>query len=128
MSDHSYALLEDGTKLAYEILGTQHLGSRQPIVLVGGISSTRGDFERLSNELAKYRPGASDLTCIDEMLMQISVLIFDHRGIGDSTYSTEAKDDNITIESMARDLCFLVESLKWDSVAICGYSMGGQFH
>lgn len=103
---HAYIIL---AKLAYQILGAQHLGSRQPIVLVGGISSTRGDFERLSDELAKSRP----------------VLIFDHRGIGDSTYSTEAKDDNITIESMARDLCFLVESLQWDSISICGYSMGG---
>ncbi|KAJ8700531.1 hypothetical protein PTI98_003547 [Pleurotus ostreatus] len=26
---------------------------------------------------------------------------------------------------MARDLCFLVESLQWDSISICGYSMGG---
>ncbi|KDQ33000.1 hypothetical protein PLEOSDRAFT_1032204 [Pleurotus ostreatus PC15] len=124
MSGHSFVLLEDGAKLAYQILGAQHLGSssRQPIVLVGGISSTRGDFERLSDELAKSRPGAP---LHHETDIWLSVLVFDHRGIGDSTYSTEAKDDNITIESMARDLCFLVESLQWDSISICGYSMGG---
>ncbi|KAG5220167.1 Haloacetate dehalogenase H [Salix suchowensis] len=89
MSGHSVVLLEDGAKLAYQILGAQHLGSssssRQPIVLVGGISSTRGDFERLSDELAKSRPGASDLMCLafhHETDIWLSVLIFDHRGLG----------------------------------------------
>lgn len=71
MSGHSFVLLEDGAKLAYQILGAQHLGSRQPIVLVGGISSTRGDFERLSYELAISRPGASDLMCIALCTMKL---------------------------------------------------------
>lgn len=44
------------------------------------------------------------------------------RGMGDSVL---APNDHITIESLARDLLFLLESLRWKELAICGYSMGG---
>jgi pimeloyl-ACP methyl ester carboxylesterase len=43
--------------------------------------------------------------------------------MGDSTYSD---NDDITIESMARDLLFLLNSLGWNELAICGFSMGGE--
>ncbi|KNZ79326.1 hypothetical protein J132_10677 [Termitomyces sp. J132] len=58
MHDTIYSLLDlaDGAKIAYEILGTQHLGSRQPLVLIGGMSSRRNDWERLANSLSRVRP------------------------------------------------------------------------
>lgn len=49
--------LADGAKLAYEVLGTKHIGKSQPIVLIGGMSSRRGDWERLALSLEKDRPG-----------------------------------------------------------------------
>lgn len=50
-------VLEDGAQLAYEVLGSHHIGSEQPIVLIGGMSSLRGDWERLATSLAVKRPG-----------------------------------------------------------------------
>jgi pimeloyl-ACP methyl ester carboxylesterase len=48
------------------------------------------------------------------------------RGIGDSTYSSAHGTDEITMESLARDLVCLVVHLRWPEVAICGFSMGGR--
>ncbi len=45
------------------------------------------------------------------------------RGMGDSSYRS---DDEITIEVLSRDLLFLIESLRWKDVSICGFSMGGR--
>jgi hypothetical protein len=48
----------DGAIMTYEILGTRHLNTNQsPIVLVGGLSSLRGDWERLANAFSEVRPG-----------------------------------------------------------------------
>jgi hypothetical protein len=52
--------LPDGAKLAYNVLGSAHIGCAEPIVLVNGASSIRGDWERLSMALAKDRPGMID--------------------------------------------------------------------
>lgn len=49
--------LPDGATLAFDIVGTSHLGKIQPIVLVGGLSSRRGDWARLAERLAMRRPG-----------------------------------------------------------------------
>ncbi|KAG5645063.1 hypothetical protein DXG03_007153 [Asterophora parasitica] len=105
---HSTIDLPDGAKLAYEILGSQYLGVHQPLVLIGGMSSRRSDWERLSTSLADVRP----------------VLLFDHRGMGDSHLSP-GEDETITIELMARDLLRLLEHLQWRNLSICGFSMGG---
>ncbi|KAH8099517.1 Alpha/Beta hydrolase protein [Cristinia sonorae] len=102
-------VLPDGAQLAYEVLGSVHLGHPTPIVLVGGASSVAGDWERLSTVVSQSRP----------------VLVYDHRGIGNSTYSTSQKTDIITIETMARDLIDLIKSLEWTEVILCGFSMGG---
>ncbi|KAG7092932.1 hypothetical protein E1B28_009237 [Marasmius oreades] len=99
----------DGASLAYEILGSQWIGRALPIVLIGGMTSLRGDWERLANPLAAHRP----------------VLIYDHRGMGDSTYSTPERNDEITVESLARDLLTILTSLRWQELALCGFSMGG---
>ncbi|EGN95849.1 hypothetical protein SERLA73DRAFT_187076 [Serpula lacrymans var. lacrymans S7.3] len=106
MAGFSKVTLPDGIELAYEILGSDHLGLAIPIVLVGGMTSCRVDWERLSSRLAHNRP----------------VLIYDHRGMGDSTYE---ENDSFTIESLARDLLFLLQFIGWNELAICGHSMGG---
>lgn len=38
-----------------------------------------------------------------------------------------AGDEEISIESLARDLLALLVHLNWKEVALCGYSMGGMF-
>lgn len=43
--------------------------------------------------------------------------------MGESTLSS--KDDRISIESLARDLLFLLVFLQWKDLSICGFSMGG---
>ncbi|KAF9261425.1 alpha/beta-hydrolase [Marasmius fiardii PR-910] len=109
MNEPLTATAPDGASLAYEILGAQWIGRALPIVLVGGMTSLRGDWERLAIPLATRRP----------------VLIYDHRGMGDSTYSTPARNDDMTVESLARDLLAILTSLRWQELAICGFSMGG---
>ncbi|KJA27078.1 hypothetical protein HYPSUDRAFT_198377 [Hypholoma sublateritium FD-334 SS-4] len=96
----------DGSVTAYEVLGNQDTDA-EPIVLVAGLSMVRGDWERLADPMSKYR----------------KVLIYDHRGIGDSTFSKG--DDVITIESLARDLLDLLIFLEWKKFIFCGFSMGG---
>jgi len=101
--------LSDGAELAYEVLGEHHLGRKEPLVLVTGLSAIGDDWDRLSAVLACIRP----------------VLVLDNRGIGNSTYSTPEREDRITIESMARDTLELIVHLGWKEIAICGFSMGG---
>lgn len=48
----------DGAVMTYDVLGVRHFAANQiPIVLIGGMSSLRGDWERLANALAEIRPG-----------------------------------------------------------------------
>lgn len=101
--------LSDGAKLAYEVLGERHIGTKEPLVLVTGLSGLGDDWDRLSTVLATIRP----------------VLVFDNRGMGKSSYSTPSNGDQITVESMARDLLELVAHLGWTEIALCGFSMGG---
>ncbi|KAJ3573435.1 hypothetical protein NP233_g2435 [Leucocoprinus birnbaumii] len=101
-------VLPDGAKLAYEILGSQYLGKMTPFVVVCGMTALRGDDQRVNKAVAQSRP----------------VLIYDHRGMGDSSL-TPAGDEEITIELLARDLLFLLIELGWKEVALCGHSMGG---
>ncbi|KAJ3998680.1 Alpha/Beta hydrolase protein [Lentinula boryana] len=105
----TFLTLPDGARIAYELLGSEWSGHSEPIVFVGGVSSTREDWQRLAQPLSMKRP----------------VLIYDHRGIGESSYSTASKDDDITIELMARDLLLLLQFLKFSQLALCGFSMGG---
>jgi len=94
--------------MAYEILGPEHLFRRTPLVLIGGMSSLRGDWQRLAKGLANER----------------AVLVFDHRGMGDSTL-LPGQGAEMTTESLARDLLDLLRFLEWEELAICGFSMGG---
>jgi pimeloyl-ACP methyl ester carboxylesterase len=45
--------------------------------------------------------------------------------MGDSTGSVPGVTDEFTIETLARDLAFLIGHLQWPDVAILGFSMGG---
>ncbi|KAJ3903829.1 Alpha/Beta hydrolase protein [Lentinula edodes] len=109
MSRPTFLTLPDGARIAYELLGSEWIGHSNPIIFIGGVGSTRGDWQRLAQPLSLRRP----------------VVIYDHRGVGDSSCSTAAKDDEITIELMARDLLFLLQFLKFSELALCGFSMGG---
>ncbi|KAJ7735260.1 Alpha/Beta hydrolase protein [Mycena maculata] len=107
---HSTCVLPDGAMLAYEVLGATHLGNALPLVLVCGMASTRADWVRLSSTWAQIRP----------------VLVYDHKGIGDSTSPPDIGVDEFAMETLARDLAFLIGHLDWeDAVAILGFSMGG---
>ncbi|KAJ7080342.1 Alpha/Beta hydrolase protein [Mycena belliarum] len=102
-----HVILTDGAQISFNVLGSEHLGRASPIVLIGGVSSLRGDWERLATSLARVRP----------------VLVYDHRGMGDSKLAN--RNEMLTLELLARDLLHVLEYLRWTEVAICGFSMGG---
>ncbi|KAJ7217041.1 Alpha/Beta hydrolase protein [Mycena pura] len=111
---HSTCTLPDGAILAYEVLGSAAAfadDSAVPLILVCGMAMARGDWVRLSTTWAQSR----------------RVLVYDHRGIGDSKHPPHLtpEADEFTIETLARDLAFLITHLAWPEVAILGFSMGG---
>ncbi|KIK94289.1 hypothetical protein PAXRUDRAFT_828151 [Paxillus rubicundulus Ve08.2h10] len=106
MCSFSRFKLPDGTELAYEVLGSKHVTSATPFIFVVGMTGCRGDMKELTNEIALNR----------------LVLIYDHRGMGDSTVREQ---ETFTIEILARDLLLLIQSLGWSEVVLCGHSMGG---
>lgn len=57
MKAYSILQLPDGTKLAYEVLGSDHKGASVPFVYVGGMTTCRGDSEKVSSLVAKHRQG-----------------------------------------------------------------------
>ncbi|WFD34867.1 hypothetical protein MCUN1_001711 [Malassezia cuniculi] len=98
--------LADGAKIAYRVFGKEQ--QNIPLVLVNGLSSVMPDWGALVVALAKTRP----------------VLIFDHRGIGES-YLTPDEMEDITIELMADDLLALLRHINFTKVHVLGFSMGG---
>ena len=106
-STHSAQLVRpDGARIAYRLYGTGT--HRVPLVLVNGMSSVMPDWAELVPALAKTR----------------RVLVFDHRGIGESSLPPDS-DDTLSIEMMADDVLALVEHLGFRTVHLLGYSMGG---
>lgn len=82
--DKTYKTLDlpDGARLAYEVLGSEHLQSRRPLVLIGGASNLRGDWDRLSVALSRARPGSSatsDFCCRVVQPFYVSVVIRSQR-------------------------------------------------
>ncbi|KAF7295577.1 Hydrolase-4 domain-containing protein [Mycena indigotica] len=118
-------LLPDGAKLAYDILGAEKLNHASPIVLVGGVSSRRIDWNRLSTALGRVRPGNPHyLLSLSVHLCNVKFLFMTTgMGIGDSELAD--RDEKHTIELLARDLLLLLEHLGWKELSICGFSMGG---
>ncbi|KIY73596.1 alpha/beta-hydrolase [Cylindrobasidium torrendii FP15055 ss-10] len=107
MASPSKLTLEDGAIISYEILGGPEVANEIPLVLVGGMAIVRGDWDRIAPALSQYRP----------------VLVYDHRGIGDSTLPHT--QTSLAIKDMARDLIQLVKHIGWKQVSLCGFSMGG---
>lgn len=61
MSTQRYFDLSDGAKLAYDIYEEEHLNNKEtktrPLVLFGGVASTKDDWARLLPHLSKTRTG-----------------------------------------------------------------------
>ncbi|KAH6918408.1 Alpha/Beta hydrolase protein [Coprinopsis sp. MPI-PUGE-AT-0042] len=100
--------LPGGATIAYQVVGSQYLGNTTPIVLIPGMSSLVTDYEALTSGLAKTN----------------TLLLFNHRGMGTSRL-TDAGDETLSIELMARDVVQLIALTGWEKVTLIGYSMGG---
>lgn len=56
----TYFVLPDGAKIAYQVLNltSDHEDTEKtPLVMVNGLNSLGQDFKKLSEEIAKGRPG-----------------------------------------------------------------------
>ena len=62
-----------------------------------------------------------DVSLIQELARKYTVIIYDHRGVGGSSYGTK----DITIKRMAEDGAGIVAALGYERVHILGWSMGG---
>jgi hypothetical protein len=56
-TEFSTLILPDGAKIAFEILGSQHLGKTTPIVMICGMTALRSDSKGVNMTLAKSHPG-----------------------------------------------------------------------
>ena len=81
-------------------------GSGEPLVMVMGFRGTMSVW---------------DPAFIDQLAKRFQVIMFDNRGAGLSTDTTE---DQTTIEQMALDTVGLVKALGYDKVHLLGWSMG----
>ena len=50
-------VLPAGAKIAYEVLGSAHLGSALPLIMLCGMSQLRHDWDRVYVEFMRTRPG-----------------------------------------------------------------------
>lgn len=103
-----------GQRTAYQIYENKSKnGSRHPIplVLVQGMSAVGTvDWPDLANELCKKR----------------TVVVFDNRDIGESTWSSD--DKTISLYDLAQDALNLIQHLSYKEIDILGHSMGGKNH
>jgi pimeloyl-ACP methyl ester carboxylesterase len=131
----SFCVANDGTKLAFKILGPSQsvpLNST-PLIVVMGLSNVKEDGLRLFDVLCRHR----------------LVLIFDNRGIGESdiprpnphpstlrgsdketaffsaTVSAAKAVAACTIEDLAKDVLCLAAHVGWERFHLMGHSMGG---
>mmetsp|Transcript_96122 Transcript_96122/g.277595 ORF Transcript_96122/g.277595 Transcript_96122/m.277595 type:complete len:293 (+) Transcript_96122:23-901(+) len=96
-----------GGELAYRLLPKAVEQAMPPVVMVGGWGSTMNDWFSLSDELAR-RLGAP-------------VLLFDHRGIGESC----DHPGTITMDELAGDTLALAEALlPGNRFVVVGHSAG----
>ncbi|WP_229054591.1 alpha/beta hydrolase [Aeromicrobium sp. Leaf350] len=90
-----------GTSLAVEVTG-----AGETLLLVQGMSGHGGMW-------------GSEL--VDDLARDFDVVVYDHRGIGQSARA----DDPFTIADLADDAAALLTALGRDSVHVMGISMGG---
>ncbi|KAH8917425.1 alpha/beta-hydrolase [Atractiella rhizophila] len=105
MSDLPSFTTLDGAKISYKVLGGLQECRKRPLLLIMGLSGVLEDWEPLDRELARRRP----------------VIIFDHRGMGHSTSSS----DELSVDIMADDVLQLLLHLELKEVDALGFSMGG---
>jgi pimeloyl-ACP methyl ester carboxylesterase len=84
----------------------KELGEGPPLLLINGYGATKDDW---------------DPTFVETLAGSSRVICPDNRDIGDSG----AGDKPLSIESMARDMIELADSLQIESIAVAGWSMGG---
>ncbi|KAF8517155.1 Alpha/Beta hydrolase protein [Hysterangium stoloniferum] len=76
LSDTFYVTLSDGGKLAYEIHGSDHLGNgKQPIILIGGVSNVKIDWDRLIPGLTLKRTEKNDKITLELMARDLLALL-----------------------------------------------------
>jgi len=49
--------LPDGAKLAYDILGSQHLGKTTPVIMICGMTALKSDNKKVNEAVAQSHPG-----------------------------------------------------------------------
>jgi pimeloyl-ACP methyl ester carboxylesterase len=93
-------ICEDGCHLFYSVTG-----SGEPLVLIAGGFCDHRVWDDV----------------IDILNTQFQVIVYDHRGIGESDFT----QNNYTVSLLASDLNCLLTQLNISSVHIVGHSMGG---
>ena len=91
----------DGISLFY-----QRHGAGEPVLLIQGMSGTHLAWGEA------FMAGLGD---------DLDVVVYDHRGVGESTPQT----DEFTIAQLADDAAGLLDALGWDDAHVLGISMGG---
>ena len=81
-------------------------GKGEPILLIMGYSGSKNDW---------------DPTFLNGLSKNHTVIVFDNRGIGNTTIGSK----NFTIEQFAADSAGLLDALKINKSDVLGYSMGG---
>lgn len=94
----------DGAHIAYRELNPSATGT--PLVLIIGYGSTMAEW---------------DPTFIHRLAEHRRVIVFDNRGIGNSTGAVR----KLTIATMADDTAGLIRTLKLGPTDVVGWSMGG---
>ena len=84
----------------------ERIGAGEPLLLIMGMSGTARHWGE---------------PFLDALRKDFDVIVFDHRGVGDST----PLDGGITIPEMADDAAGLLEALGIESAHVAGISMGG---
>jgi 3-oxoadipate enol-lactonase len=95
--------LDEQLQLAYRVLNPTIQGT--PVLMIMGWSGVKEDWDMVADELARDHP----------------VLIFDNRGIGESSVPVGP----YTIQMMARDAVSLLDHVGWQKAHVVGVSMGG---
>jgi pimeloyl-ACP methyl ester carboxylesterase len=81
-------------------------GAGEPLLLIMGMSGTRTSWGE---------------PFLDALRTDFDVLVYDHRGVGGSSPTSEP----FSIADLAQDASALLDAVGWDSAHVVGISMGG---